>query len=175
MDNPNKWNHRVISWSWCSVLYRKCFSIQRMWRVMINVSFWFVWNNLSCHPALLSTRLTAHFWATSVARVTTFWCDSPRLYREQAHAVQVSKPDRFYSWWIILYPIMVISPRCIWESKSSWCTREIKFKIFGWYSLLTQRAGPIHPSIKLIRVPENYWLFEVKRMISIPVFFKAAF
>lgn len=110
MDNPNKWNHRVISWSWCSVLYRKCFSIQRMWRVMINVSFWFVWNNLSCHPALLSTRLTAHLWATSVARVTTFWCDSPRLYREQAHAVQVSKPDRFYSWWIILYPIMVISP-----------------------------------------------------------------
>lgn len=43
MDNPNKWNHRVISWSWCSVLYRKCFSIQRIWRVMINVSFWFVW------------------------------------------------------------------------------------------------------------------------------------
>lgn len=57
---------------------------------------------------------------------------------------------------------------------SSWDTRMMNLKIFGWYSLLTQGAEPIHPSIKLIRVAENYRLFEVKRMIFIPVFFKAA-
>lgn len=51
----------------------------------------------------------------------------------------------------------------------SWGARMMNLKIFGWYSLFTQGAGPIHPSIKLIRVAENYRLFEVKRMISIPV------